>query len=128
MVRFWLGSFRPFAEWRSLLFGLCVCAGENGCVCVCVCGGTNFGFHAKTSSYFHVRSQQGASALPGGHWPTKTSPGRGENVPTVGNVCDILNHTSRALVYLANSRCILVLLDELMDSRVRVRTQVSGSR
>ena len=69
-----------------------------------------------------------ASALPGGHWPTKTPPGRGENVPAVGNVCDILHHTSRALVYLANSRCILVLLDELMDSRVRVRTQVSGSR
>ena len=76
-------------------------------------------FHGKTSSYFHVRSQQGAS---------ETSPGRGENVPAAGNVCDILNHTSRALVYLANSRCILVLLDELMDSRVRVRTQVSGSR
>ena len=27
------------------------------------------------------RKLQGASALPGGHWPTKTPPGRGENVP-----------------------------------------------
>ena len=106
---------------------VCGCVGVWVCGCVGVCVG-NPKFHGKTSSYFHVRSQQGASALPGGHWPTKTPPGRGENVPAVGNVCDILNHTSRALVYLANSRCILVLLDELMDSRVRVRTQVSGSR
>ena len=84
--------------------------------------------HGKISSYFHVRSQQGASAVPGGHWPTKTPPGRGENVPAVGNVCDMLNPTSRALVYLANSRCILVLLDQLMDSRVECvhRYQVRG--
>ena len=81
-----------------------------------MCGEPNF--HGKICSYFHVRSQQGASALPGGHRPTKIPPGRGENVLAVGNVCDILNHTSRVLVYLANCRCILVLLDELMDSRV----------
>ena len=31
------------------------------------------------------------------------------------NVCDILNRASRALVYLANSRCALVLLNVLMD-------------
>ena len=70
------------------------------------------------SAVIFMSDRSGASALPGGHRPTKIPPGRGENVPAVGNVCDILNHTSRVLVYLANCRCMLVLLDELMDSRV----------
>ena len=41
---------------------------------VCVCNSCNQGFPVK----------QRAGAFPGGHWPTKTPPGRGANVPAVG--------------------------------------------
>ena len=56
----------------------CVCARGCGCVCVCVIVCVCV---TPVTKGFPVK--QGAGALPGGRWPTKTPPGRGANVAAV---------------------------------------------
>ena len=75
---------------------VCVCVCVRVCVCVCVCDcvcvnlPSTWEQRVTPFSFLQQTNKQRASALPGGHWPTKTPPGRGENVPAVGNVCNTL--------------------------------------